>query len=331
MNKKSLRDASIDWLKTIGTLCLFLAHVEAPFWVKEIRGFDVPLMIFVSGLLAAGSYSRSSSDGQYIFKRINRLIIPTWIFLCFFYLCMFCVGKLPDYATIIKSFLFQRDGGIAGYTWIIWVYIICAILTPMLIKLNINSFSICTIVIIWITYEIMIEFSNLESIRILYYTFFTIIPFGILLLCSIKLRAENKTKLTLTYIILFISHCAYALVLFFLKSKYVSINEYKYPARFYYLSYGLSVAIILLCIFRTKCFEKKRIFIIEFVSKHSLWIYLWHIFIISILKYVMTIDNWIINYLVLVISSIGITYIQDVIVKSIQRKRDFMFLQYFVG
>ena len=41
----------IDILKVVGLLCLILAHVEAPLVLKEIREFDVSLMVFLSGLL----------------------------------------------------------------------------------------------------------------------------------------------------------------------------------------------------------------------------------------------------------------------------------------
>ena len=48
------RKNSIDYLKVVGLICLVIAHIDAPEVIKEIRGFDVPLMVFISGILGGG-------------------------------------------------------------------------------------------------------------------------------------------------------------------------------------------------------------------------------------------------------------------------------------
>jgi fucose 4-O-acetylase-like acetyltransferase len=50
------RDLRIDILRVAGLLLIILAHVSPPFLLFQFRTFDVPLMVFVSGLsyLAAG-------------------------------------------------------------------------------------------------------------------------------------------------------------------------------------------------------------------------------------------------------------------------------------
>ena len=277
------RDNSIDWLKTIGTLCLFLAHVDAPFVIKEIRGFDVPLMVFISGVLASSSLTRVKSSTTYVIKRIKRLIIPTYVFLLFFYLCMALVGQLPDKMTILKSFFFQRDGGIAGYTWIIWIYIICGCLTPFLSHLSNNFRIIIITVCVVLAYELLAEFSEFSDIRILYYTVFTIIPYGVFLLFSIKYEElpQSSTLFIVIFSILF--HIIYSVALFLKTGNYISINAYKYPARIYYYSYAVPIIISLLKLFRCKYFSSFKCHIVVFISSHSLWIYLWHIFVLALL------------------------------------------------
>lgn len=44
------RDLYIDFLRFIGISLIILAHVEAPSGITQFRSFDVPLMVFVSGL-----------------------------------------------------------------------------------------------------------------------------------------------------------------------------------------------------------------------------------------------------------------------------------------
>ena len=49
MNRKHYVDAA----KVVGLLCIVMAHVSPPGIVAQLRNFDVPLMVIVSGILAA--------------------------------------------------------------------------------------------------------------------------------------------------------------------------------------------------------------------------------------------------------------------------------------
>lgn len=73
----------IDLLKTIGIFGIIAAHVGSPQWVMMIRNFDVPLLVILSGLLSRGK----SKSGwiPYVFKRVKRLLIPTYVFLTFYF------------------------------------------------------------------------------------------------------------------------------------------------------------------------------------------------------------------------------------------------------
>ena len=104
----------------------------------QIRNFDVPLMVIISGFLAFDSYKRSmkgsSSIFNYYWKRISRLLIPTWIFLISYFTLVFLFslitkGNYPySFSAVLRSFLLL-DG--IGYVWIIRVYLICSFLTPI--------------------------------------------------------------------------------------------------------------------------------------------------------------------------------------------------------
>ena len=48
------RDISIDLLRFVGLSCIIFAHIDAPFVLNQLRCFDVPLMLFVSGLTCSG-------------------------------------------------------------------------------------------------------------------------------------------------------------------------------------------------------------------------------------------------------------------------------------
>lgn len=79
------RDISIDILRCIALIGIVVIHCEPEsLWLRQIRNFDVPLMVFLSGV----SYTLSIKDEntlidggylKYVIKRFKRLILPTWI------------------------------------------------------------------------------------------------------------------------------------------------------------------------------------------------------------------------------------------------------------
>ena len=83
----------------------------------------------------------------------------------------------------------------------------------------------------------------------------------------------------------------------------------KYPPTIYYISYALFVSFLLFSIFKRINLKQNRF--IKFCSKSSLWIYLWHILFLTIIPIILGELNWVLNYIIVLICSIGITYIQN--------------------
>ena len=76
-----MRQSYIDIVKVFAIMCLFFAHVQGPTWLENIRGFDVPLMVILSGILCASSHDKIVDNPiVYIKKRLKRLTIPSWFF-----------------------------------------------------------------------------------------------------------------------------------------------------------------------------------------------------------------------------------------------------------
>ena len=71
VDKESLNTATkrergivfIDYLKALGLLLIILAHTCDNQIILNLRVFDVPLMVVVSGFLAYDSYKRSIAKG----------------------------------------------------------------------------------------------------------------------------------------------------------------------------------------------------------------------------------------------------------------------------
>ena len=71
---------------------------------------------------------------------------------------------------------------------------------------------------------------------------------------------------------------------------------------------------------------------ISFVSKSSLWIYLWHILILYVVKSLIENDNlWLVQYAAIVVLSVVVTLIQNLIVNKMLSKYPIDFLKIFLG
>lgn len=121
-----------------------------------------------------------------------------------------------------------------------------------------------------------------------------------------------------------------AVSLYMLKGKYISTNDFKYPARLYYFSYAIPMTIV--CIEFIKKIRLKSNLLINFISSSSLWIYLWHILVLYVVKSIIVNDKlWILQYLAVLIISIIIAYIQNIVIKFLIDKYKMTFLKVFLG
>ena len=94
---------------------------------------------------------------------------------------------------------------------------------------------------------------------------------------------------------------------------YVLTQAKKYPPQLYYTSYALACC-FLLWLFRVKITNMLPAKVREFclyIGSHTMWIYLWHIPLVSAVK---GIDNAIARYLLVYGLALLITYIQTIFI-----------------
>lgn len=294
------RDLRFDLLKTLGILCIILAHCQPPEIIFQIRNFDVPLMVIVSGSLFYLSFKeKKDSFFSYLKKRIPRLIAPVWCFLVFFFVAVYLLSQLTDipspynWNAVWGSFLLR--GG-TRYVYIIRVFVLMALVAPLVLKLyraigNSRRF-LLTLIGIYASYEILNQ--ALKSIRLwpaplsiaVKEYLMLCLPYGCLVGLGIVLVQANR-KLLIGFAIACLSaFLAQAGVLFHLTGQFVQTQTFKYPPTLYYLSYGVAIS-LLTYLLVDWIGEKPGLFPpafkpvlpwIEFISSASLWIYLWHIF-----------------------------------------------------
>jgi len=101
----------------------------------------------------------------------------------------------------------------------------------------------------------------------------------------------------------------------------VSTQEYKYPPQIYYIAYSLFVSFSLYyLVVLTNIFNIfKRNSVVSFVGKSTMWIYLWHWFVLYLYKEYGFHFSTIFKYLFVFSLSVFITYIQFNFIVLIQR------------
>ena len=316
------RKAYIDFLKVIGLSGIILAHVDSPDVIMMARSFDVPFMVFLSAILAADGLPPSKltlrDSCKYILKRVKRLVIPTWIFLTFFFLVKAICGEVNKLSYYIYSFLLTRYG--IGYVWIVLIYVYCALLTPAIHHLGHGKKVWIGIACVYFFYELCYARSWGCYNKFIMSTFYYLVPYGIITAIGFHYQKMSKAVKLLLCIL---SDLIFALLGYYYyrqAGSFQLVHIAKYPPRLYYLSYALfaSVGLLLMC-------EKRKVSfffspLILFFSKHSFWVYLWHIFYLWIFDTILSSISWWLSFLIVVLFSGMTVYLQQKILDGIEQK-----------
>ena len=278
------RDNAIDVLRALGLFFIFISHSQPESnAILQLRCFDVPMMVFISGLTCSGK--KIDNYSHYCYKRTLRLVAPVWIFLSVYFCFLFMVqglGIIPVYLTYekaIESYLLL-DG--IGYVWIIRVFLLIMLITPLLCNIERNKGSLCLFFIIILFLIIteaivkcipVIQNPHIEFLVKNYIVY--AVGYSALFILGLRLRTLRKKDniMIIMVFLLFISVLAY-----YLYQNGVPIKitpDYKFPPRLYYLIYGMFMSMIL-WITRKYWIHLFDNNFIRFVGKNTIWIYLWH-------------------------------------------------------
>ncbi len=347
--KTSNRDLRLDILKCLGIFLVILAHVIPHKSILfQLRNFDVPMMVIVSGILFAGMSKKQYSYGQYLRKRIPRLIAPVWLFLSGFFsitwLLSWWQNKSYPFSIgiIIRSF-FLTNG--INYLWIVKVFVLIAIASPILLQIrnkfsNSKSFLIC-LAVIYSCYEFLLFLlnvysSNLEFPEFINFIIFYLVinllfydlPYSCIFGIGLVIKNIKPSQIFLLALGLFGVFVTLGIYYYQQNGFFVPTQRYKLLPQLYYVSYGISMSLFVYLIVDKLYKHLFALFdnsfltqIIVFISSSSLWIFLWHIVFLNCL------DIWVnlfpnlrhysIKYLVVLVLSIGTTWIQKQVVGTI--------------
>ena len=327
------RDPSIDVLRFIGLSLLILAHVDCPDTLRQIRLFDVPLMVFISGL----SYSGRTIDsiGHFYKTRLKRLLIPVWTFIPIYLLphaILQYFGLLDSgfsWNTFFCSFIFY--GGM-GYIWIYKVFIIVMFATPLLIKIDRiikNDYLYFLVIIIVLVLQQVLcylfvhngEFPGKNIIET-----YGLYILGYLPMFMLGLRVKKGSQKAEIIMIILMSLVLVISVFIYYSNKNtdsLDLTIYKYPPQFYYIVYGCFMSLILWS-FRKQLVRLFNNRAVMYIGKNTDWIYLWHAFFVLYITHF--IKQWFLQYVIIYSIAIVLCCLQ----KSLtQRSRCDFIRKYF--
>ena len=327
------RIAYIDFLKFIGLTGIIIAHVGSPKWMMMARSFDVPLMVILSSILGVNSFKKYDGKKNGLFRyyssRIKRLVIPTWTFLVFYFLLMSVAMKeFKSIEYYIASFCLTRYG--VGYVWVILMYLYSAMLIPLYSRIGFSIKTTLCLLFVYVVYEIAYYYKIGTDNKIIDSTIYYIIPYGGVLtyLGYNYHRMKKKELLAGLSLIVFLGLGIYYW------SKYGSpkpVSISKYPPRCYYLSYGIAVSFILLIICERNNFRFFQNPFIVYISKHSMWIYLWHILVLSVYSFLNLPKVWYLKLLLVYTCSVAIVAVVNKILDLLEKRTNIPFLRYLRG
>lgn len=325
------RDLYIDFLRFIGISLIILAHVEAPSGITQFRSFDVPLMVFVSGL----SFStKGGGFWKYVWKRVKRLCIPVYLFLTILFTAVIGAGivglKNPwGWDQIAGTYLLLNEPSI-DYVWIIRVFLMMSIIAPplypLVAKMNMHKFILVLFLILGIQ-GLLVKSSNyihIPALATFYREYFLyVIGYSIPLMLGLRLKNATSQELRVTVYYAIFALIAGILVYELQTTGPIVISPfYKYPPHGYFILYGACVSVILWAgkpLLQNIIMPGKTV--ISFIGANTMWIYLWHIPAIIVINRLLHPDYlWFARWVVMYAVAAGIYWIQYTSVNYLSRK-----------
>ncbi|HBU9204778.1 TPA: acyltransferase family protein [Klebsiella pneumoniae] len=316
------RDVTIDILRVCGLLLIMLAHVNPPNLIFQIRTFDVPMMVFVSGVSYFLSKKADVSYFSYAFSRFKRLVLPVWIFLFFFFLTIYLFRPVNFLDLLsVKNILSTYMLNGFGYVWVIRVFLIIAILSPLYVYLtkNSSSYSIAIIVLFLLLVSLLLSIFPYEKYgKLLSHIFddvlFPAISYGAVFILGYNYFLFNTKQKIFVFSLFLLVFCLYLMLNYFMFGVVNGPQSYKYPPTLYYIAYSIVVMLVLYHAVNLFMLRRNVWPIILIISSNTIWIYLWHIPVVEYFYRYNNETNFFLKYLVVFFISTSIALTQRFLV-----------------
>ena len=199
----------------------------------------------------------------------------------------------------------------------------CSFITPLIFYLNNkiknNKIKFMILVIVYALYEIFVYFNINKMNPIFNYIIAYMISYGIIYILGMISKNTNykiDAKISIVFLVLYII----SFLIINLKNGFFQLtSKSKYPPTMHYISYALFVSFLLLSI--CKKIKLKEFKTIDFCSKSSLWIYLWHIMFLNLTSALISNAHWVIKYVVVLVGAIAVTFIQNKVIDLAEKTK----------
>lgn len=328
---KTDRDLRIDLLRVTGLFLIILAHVSPPFSIFQLRSFDVPLMVFISGMAYFASEKKEISITEYFSSRIRRLAFPAWAFLTIFFLTIY-ICKIEiffEFLTLSKIIhSYAMVNGI-GYVWIMRIFLMIALLSPFYIKIS-GRFKNCGLVnfsfLMIISASIIFQASNDFSSKFIRFPIDEIIlpaiSYGALFMLGYRYKSfDTKVKIQI-FVISLLALVVIEMFAIKITGGYIYPQDYKYPPQSVYIFYALTtIPLIELIMSKVAPYLSGRIKdSIIYLSSNTIWIYFWHIPIVEYFRISGVMNIFYLKWCIAIILPITVYYFQRGIITYISKK-----------
>ncbi|WP_227687518.1 acyltransferase family protein [Klebsiella quasipneumoniae] len=290
--------------------------------LPQIRTFDVPMMVFVSGVSYFLSKKADVSYFSYAFSRFKRLVLPVWIFLFFFFLTIYLFRPVNFLDLLsVKNILSTYMLNGFGYVWVIRVFLIIAILSPLYVYLtkNSSSYSIAIIVLFLLLFSLLLSIFPYEKHgKLLSHVFddvlFPAISYGAVFILGYNYFLFNTKQKIFVFSLFLLVFCLYLMLNYFMFGVVNGPQSYKYPPTLYYIAYSIVVMLVLYHAVNLFMLRRNVWPIILIISSNTIWIYLWHIPVVEYFYRYNNETNFFLKYLVVFFVSTSIALTQRFLV-----------------
>lgn len=316
-----MRDQRIDFLRFLGLSLIILAHVSPPDALFQLRNFDVPLMILVSGL----SFAKTQYMPQfqtYVYKRFRRLVMPVWLFLGgYFCVVYFFLPELEILSIELVRDSFLLIDGI-GYVWIIRVFLLVALAAPLVLWLNKrvpdNNRYLGLLAGLYIAYECLLLVTGpyIQSGAGYWFGLVVLYAYPYTLIFALGIRLPLLPRSTCIRIALIAALLFAGLGVWYAMDagRFMPTQTFKYPPQLYYFAYALAMSLLAWLATPWLIGQISRFNpltqLVWFIAQNSIWIYLWHIPLVKLLH-----KPFLEKYLLAYMGALLVTFIQVQLVR----------------
>lgn len=320
----SQRDCPLDILRFFALTGIILVHSGPPAFWCQIRGFDVSLIVFLSGVVYGMSICRRGTQeqyGSYCLKRFKRLVLPTWFFLIIYYVILYAGLYIKGHSVIVDTHEMSQNFSLmtGWYVWIIRVFFIIALLSPFVYKVS-TKLSKHALLSVYILVLVLFELLAIPRNDTVAYFVTMVIPYVLFFSFGSVINRFSRKELIRIGLFMLIVYLVYLSIYYVQEGHVVLTDIKKYPPKVYYTSYATSLVVILWLLKDRIVYFLKIIhidYVISWIGSHTLWIYFWHIIAITFLaKYC---SNWIAKFVVIYMFGIIVTICQTRLLSIILR------------